>query len=291
MDKQQVYRSGQSLIEQINKTDIPKKAIAIWHLGQSGLVLKGQDIICLFDPYLSNYIEDQRLIEPKGLLNRNFDPPVLPEDVTNAEIIFITHDHLDHLDPETIEGISKFSTQVKFVCPAPSINKLKALGIDEEKLYAAKAFEVIKIKEVEVVPIPAKHEDFLFDQDGNHYYLGYILKTNDVTFYHAGDTILFNELINYLNPYSIGVAYLPINGKDWKRSEQGVLGNMSFQDAIELTQIVDIDLLVPVHYDLFDSNTENPSYFVDYLYRNYPSQKFKMMVPGERMIYLYEGNI
>ncbi|MBT2736679.1 hypothetical protein [Bacillus sp. ISL-7] len=40
-----------------------------------------------------------------------------------------------------------------------------------------------------------------------------------------------------------------------------------------------------IHYDMFPNNRDNPAYFVDYLFHHYPTQKFHMMVPGERFIY------
>jgi L-ascorbate 6-phosphate lactonase len=41
-----------------------------------------------------------------------------------------------------------------------------------------------------------------------------------------------------------------------------------------------------MHYGMFPHNDENPAYFVDYLYTRYPQQKFHMMTPGERFVYL-----
>ena len=264
--------------------------MAIWHLGQSGAAVKMKESICFFDPYLSNYIEDNRLVEPPGLLRRNFDPPARPEEVTIADIVLITHDHLDHLDPETVTGIAKHSPQACFICPAPSASKLVQLGIEHGRIYPAKATETINMYGIEVTAIPAKHEEYLTDSYGHHYYLGYVLKSNGVTFYHAGDTIGFSELVEYLRPFFIDVAYLPINGMDWMRAKQGVLGNMGYRDAIELARAAGIDLIIPAHYDLFESNTENPAFFVDYLYRYNPGQRFKMLVPGERLLYLSERN-
>ncbi len=46
------------------------------------------------------------------------------------------------------------------------------------------------------------------------------------------------------------------------------------------------DLLVPTHYDLFPNNRDNPAFVVDYLFRTYRAQKFHMMAPGERLLYV-----
>ncbi|MBM7600111.1 L-ascorbate metabolism protein UlaG (beta-lactamase superfamily) [Virgibacillus halotolerans] len=289
MSQKHIYRYGKSLMDQINGTKVNDDAIAIWHLGQSGLVLKSDDLICYFDPYLSNYIEDNQLVEPAGLLNRNFDPPLNPEEIKNADIVFISHDHLDHLDPETLEGIAENSPYAQFVCPAPSVSTLEQLGISTSRIYSAKTSKVLKVNGITISTIPAKHEAFLLDKNSEHYYVGYVLAINGVVFYHAGDTVVFDQLVEYLRPHGIGVAYLPINGSDWYRSTQGVQGNMDFRDAIELAQAAKIDLIIPAHYDLFQSNTENPAYFVHYIYEHYPNQKFKIMSPGERFLYLTEG--
>jgi len=286
MKKQRLQSKKPSIINQIDNTSVPIGSTAFWHLGQSGIAVKSENVVCYIDPYLSNYIEDEKLVDPPGLLKRNFDPPIIPKDVTNADVVLITHEHLDHLDPETIKGISQYSPNANFVCPAPSIDILTELGINKDKIHPAKAQETIQIKGIHIYPLPAKHEKYLLDENGCHYYLGYVLQSNDVTLYHAGDTILFNELLEFLKPFSINVGFLPINGTDWKRSKEGALGNMNFRDAVELAQAANINLLVPVHYDLFQSNTENPAFLVDYLYRHYPRQKFKMMVPGERVIYM-----
>ncbi|WP_174614666.1 MBL fold metallo-hydrolase [Virgibacillus ihumii] len=286
--QERVYRSGKSLIDQTSKTHVPENAVALWHLGQSGVLVKANKTICYFDPYLSNYIEDNNLVEPPGLLKRNFDSPMQPKDINNANVVFITHDHLDHLDPETLKGIKKFSPHANFVCPAPSIYRLTGIGVKEDNIYAAKANKKLKVNGLDVIPIPAKHEKFCKDKNGNHYYLGYVVYINGIVFFHAGDTLAYTDLVKYLQPLSVDIACLPINGQDWRRNEQGAMGNMDFRDAVEISQAAGIDLLIPVHYDLFESNTENPAYFIDYLYRNYPGQKCKLMVPGERLLYLSE---
>jgi len=60
---------------------------------------------------------------------------------------------------------------------------------------------------------------------------------------------------------------------------------MSSREAADFSAMVGIDLNVPIHYDMFPNNRENPAYFVDYLFHHYHNQKFHMMVSGERFIY------
>ena len=78
--------------------------------------------------------------------------------------------------------------------------------------------------------------------------------------------------------------FVPINGHDWKRYDEDLMGNMTYREAVDLCCYVGTDYIVPMHYDLFENNTENPAFFVDYLYRKYFGQKFKMFMSEESMI-------
>jgi L-ascorbate 6-phosphate lactonase len=60
---------------------------------------------------------------------------------------------------------------------------------------------------------------------------------------------------------------------------------MNYRDAVEFGVAIGADLIIPIHYDLFPNNRENPAYFVDYLLHTYPTQRFHMMTAGERFIY------
>jgi L-ascorbate metabolism protein UlaG (beta-lactamase superfamily) len=276
-------KTGKDLIEQMNRTEVPQDGIAMWHLGQHGMAVKRAGRICYFDPYLSNSID-----ETYGNAPRNFPPPVRPEEVVNADYVFISHHHDDHLDPVTVRGIADASPHAVFICPVPWISMLTDLGIAEHRIIGAIVGGTLKLDGLEVVPVACKHEEYYLDEAGNHGYIGYVVNIDGLRFYHAGDTLAFPELVEELKPLKVEIACLPINGHDFKRNAAQLLGNMTFREAADLAHEIGADLVIPTHYDLFAFNTENPAYFVDYLHRTYPGQKFKMFVPGERMLYLSE---
>jgi L-ascorbate metabolism protein UlaG (beta-lactamase superfamily) len=57
-----------------------------------------------------------------------------PEKVTDADIVLITHEHIDHCDPHTLPRLAQASPQARFVGPAPVLNKLTEWGIDSARL-------------------------------------------------------------------------------------------------------------------------------------------------------------
>ncbi|MFD2612321.1 MBL fold metallo-hydrolase [Paenibacillus gansuensis] len=274
-------KTGTELIDQINRTEVPSDGMAMWHLGQESMVFKRGGLIVYIDPYLSNSID-----EMYGGAPRSFPTPVEPNQVTNADYVFITHEHADHLDPVSIKGIAEGSPGARFVVPAPFKQNLTDLGISPERMILAYAAEPIKAEGLEVTPVACMHEQFEQDEKGHHKFLGYVFDWDGLVLYHAGDTVIFPELIEQLKPLRIEVACLPINGHDFRRNNQNLAGNMTFREAADLTEEIGADLVVPMHYDLFAFNTDNPAYFVDYLHRAYPDQPFKMFVPGERMLHL-----
>lgn len=98
------------------------------------------------------------------------------------------------------------------------------------------------------------------------YFLSYLVKINNIIFFHAGDTIGFPELNDKLSNYSIDIIFLPINGRDSDRiCNKNIIENMNYREAANLAFNIKANLLIPIHYDVFLFNSENPAYLVDYL--------------------------
>ncbi|WEG10963.1 hypothetical protein PU629_12325 [Pullulanibacillus sp. KACC 23026] len=53
-----LYREGKALSDEIEKTDMPYGTVSIWHLGQSGVIIKGKarDGALIIDPYLTENV-------------------------------------------------------------------------------------------------------------------------------------------------------------------------------------------------------------------------------------------
>ena len=281
MDK--VYKHGGPLIKEINDTRIHDHAISFWNLGQAGILLKGREedgLICI-DPYLSTSIEQ---VNPETEFKRAYPPVLSPIKLVEADAILITHEHDDHLDFATLREVGQNSENPIFVVPAPLVSMVQSETC-YKNIAAAKGNESFQIKGFQITPVPAAHTRYQVDLHGNHHYLGYCLEVNGVRLFHSGDTIVTPELIEKVKDFNPHVVFLPINGGDYFRSAREIVGNMSFREAVEFSITVGADLIIPIHYDLFPNNRDNPAYFVDYLFTHYPNQKFHMMAPGERFIY------
>lgn len=277
------YKQGPVLLDELSNTSFPEKIAALWYLGQSGFGLKTKELLVFFDPVFAD------LQDIDGTTLRYYPAPFSPEEAvqTGVSFVFCSHDHLDHLQPETVVPMAKAQPKLKIVVPAPSVKKAISIGIPENQIIAAHADQLIQLPDGCIcTPIPAAHETYDLDESGDYKALSYIFQTSDgMKLLHAGDTVVTPELVERLQrEHGLDVALLPINGADYKRRLQGVIGNMNSREAADLAADIDVDLVIPCHYDMVFQNGEDPLHFAEYMQTYYPGRKFHMLSLGERFL-------
>ena len=262
---------NEALIRQISDTRPGEGQGAFWWLGQMGLAVRTARHTLYFDLFLSE--RDDRLV-----------PPLLrPGDVTNADLVFGTHDHDDHIDHPAWQGVAAASPGAKFVLPAALTDGLAAgLGLDRARMIGLKDGGTAAIDGVEIRAIPAAHE-LLDDRDENEIFA---VKVDGVTIVHTGDTCVYEGLLTRLRAVGpIDLLILPINGRDAERLARNCIGNMTYQEAVDLVGALRPALAVPAHYDMFAGNTENPNLFCEYMRVKYPGQRCWVGPHGTRVFF------
>ncbi len=278
--------ADRQLIQEIESTKVPYGMLAVWSLGQASFIVKGGDTVVYVDPFT---LSDEE-VESRYGLKRLFPSPVGPEQITNADCCLITHEHADHLDPDTIKAMAAANSRTLFVAPNCCLDAMRECGVSEARLYRAETDKaVVEEERLSVKPIPAAHEQLELDDEGFCKYAGYVVRLNGVTWYHAGDTIVYDGLVERLAAERIDLALLPINGRDAFRTGRGIIGNMDYREAAELAHLAGFGLTVPMHYDLFAGNTERPGYFVDYVYERFPRLRTHVMARGERYVFVSDA--
>lgn len=276
----QYQRTGAALIREIARTNPPYGTLAIWYLGQESVVVKGDGITIYVDPYLSGDLDD-------GDWRRTFPAPIAPEELEGVQLGLITHEHDDHMDVRTLPWLHRSSPGAPIVAPACCKPALQEIGIPESLFITADDRQPLELfSKLRVTPIAAAHEQLERDNDGFPRYVGYVLELNGVTLYHAGDTLVFPELIEQVGALKPDIALLPINGRDYFRQQRGIVGNMNYREAAHFAQEIGADTVIPLHYDLFAINAEKPGHFVDYVYEHFPEQKVHVMARAERFLYV-----
>ena len=277
--------AASTLIEQMQSIDVLPNSLALWGLGQMGVAIKGPDATLYIDPALSDVLREQM----GDWWTRAYDPPMPPDAITNANFYLISHEHLDHLDPATVRAAAQTSRQATFVAPGWCVELLADLDIARERILVPPALEPITLPgtSVRVTAVPAAHYEKEYDEARGFRWIGFLIQWNGVTFYHAGDTIIYPGYLDTLQQLPRpDVALLPVNGRDsYRETEHDIVGNLLPDEAARLVRDLGVDVFIPGHNDLIANNAIPNGHIVDALDKIAPLQKFKFLRPGE--LYLY----
>ncbi len=151
-----------------------------------------------------------------------------------ADLILITHEHSDHLDPKAIETLRKDSTVILLTqACAEKVPGGKIIKNGETQTVAG-----LKIEAVPAYNIVQKRPDgtaFHPKGSGN----GYVLNFGKTRVYVAGDTENIAEMKNLKN---IAVAFLPMN----------LPYTMTPEQAAEAAKVFMPNILYPYHFGQTD---------------------------------------
>jgi L-ascorbate 6-phosphate lactonase len=221
-------------------------------LGQSGFRLEMNDTVVYIDPYLSDSVEKEEGPHQKRLL----PIPVQAGDIPDADFVLITHIHLDHCDLETLAPLAKASPQCIFFAPGEVRDYLLQNGFSNEQVRHIQEGWHVLSNGLRIHQTPAAHPTTERDERGNWKYIGYIIEFEGRKIYHAGDTFLTKELVDFMEDFKpLSTAILPVNEHNYARGSIGIIGNMGLRDAFEFASILEVEKMVPIHWDMFASNT------------------------------------
>lgn len=116
-----------------------------------------------------------------------FDPFQLVEEPHDADVVFVTHDHYDHLSPEDAAKVMNADTVV--VAPAGCADEARA-RLGGAQVVAAEAGDAFEVAGVQVEAVPAYNvepERLQFHPRENGW-LGYVVTVDGVRYYVTGDT-------------------------------------------------------------------------------------------------------
>lgn len=225
-------------------------SIKITALGQVGFIFENRDEKIIVDPYLSDYVSE---IYGDHLKRQyNLDLEVL--DLTNINLVLISHAHEDHCDPNSLRIINKLNNTHKIYGSYECAEIFSKNELDLSFFKEAFINGIPSLKNFKFEVIPSAHTNIEYNEVGASRFLGFIIKVDNRIFYHAGDTIP-DELISSKLPDTIDYAFLPINERNYFRFRDGIIGNMSPKEALQWAKEINVKNLVPTHWDAFQPNS------------------------------------
>lgn len=265
--------NSKQLMQQIQTASVDSHCLKYWWLGQMGVMLKGAGKLISLDVFYSPFA--QRL-QPQFLL---------PEDCAGIDYVLGTHDHLDHIDREAWKILAEKNPDTHFVVAQAILPKLSMeLSIPASRFIGIQdGVRTTLCHGITIQGIASAHE--FLDPDpvtGEYPYMGFVLEIDGIRIYHSGDTCIYEglpEKLRAAGPFDI--MFLPINGRDAQRYSSGIIGNMTYQEAVDLAGAIQPGLVIPCHYDMVEGNTLDPKLFTGYLQAKYPAQAYCICKHGE----------
>ena len=154
-----------------------------------------------------------------------FDPYSIKEERHDADYIFITHDHYDHYDEESINKLRNDTT--KIILPRCLSNKDNFLVVDVNKKYQLDDFSF------DVIPSYNVNKTFHLKEKG---YVGYLLFLEGKYYYIMGDT----DRIDEINLIKCDVCFVPIGG----------IYTMDVFEAVDYINYIEPKVVIPIHYGM-----------------------------------------
>jgi len=260
-------------------TQLAPGQVSVYYLGQNGCLFRSKDCTMLIDPYLSDYV-DQHCNRDPALWSRLYPAPVSGEEVGFVDYVFCSHAHNDHRDPWTLSAIARSGKNTLFFASRAFAHTLQEFDIPPERIVPLDAGETYSYPGLSLTAIPAAHEE-LHPTDMGYAELSFRFTLDGVAFFHGGDCCMYPGLAESIG--KVDMMLLPVNGRDYYRRRENIIGNLTAKEAVLLACECGADMLIPLHYDLYLGNGIPAA---DFVHAVLPSGlKYHLFRPGERMIY------
>lgn len=244
--------------------NVPTNSVAMWWLCQAGFAFKtSAGKIVYLDPYLSDAAE--RMFGFKRLSLS----PIAAEEV-RADLVVLTHEHADHLDPDALPIIAGNNPKCRFAAPSGCLSGLSEAGVSPNNHILLEAGRQYDIDGVVIDTAQADHGDF------SDTALSLALTIEGVRILCTGDTSFRPQLLKPLYVTKPDVLLPCING---------AFGNMGPLDAAMLAQAVDPRYAIPCHFGMFaEHGLADPGGFIHACSKFCPGVKTMLLRPGERFV-------
>ena len=170
-----------------------------------------------------------------------FDPYKIDKKMSDADYIFITHDHYDHFDYSSIKNVINESTML--IVPACLEEKVKEITNNYTIVYPSCNYEIATLH-FDTVPSYNIGKSFHLKEMN---YVGYIVNIKNNKVYVMGDT----DVIDEIKDISCDICFVPIGGTY----------TMNYKEASNYINMINPKEVIPIHYGSIAGSYEDDILF------------------------------
>lgn len=212
-------------------------------LGHSTYLMKVDGKTILVDPVLSQSVSPI----PGGGKAYKGTSVTKAEELPYIDFMFISHDHYDHLDYETVKKIQ--SKVGKVICGLGVGSHLEYWGFKSEQIIETDWWDITDLEaDFKVITTPARHFSGRSIWSGNTLWTSFVFQTPSRNIYIGGDSgydTHFKEIGAKYGPFDLVILENGQYDKNWKYI------HMQPEEVIAATKDLKASILLPVHSSKF----------------------------------------
>jgi L-ascorbate metabolism protein UlaG (beta-lactamase superfamily) len=207
-------------------------------LGMAGVLINSRGVIILIDPLITSTGTGHEQISESGY-RLKIPLPIQAKEVPRADFVLYTHADDDHFGETTAKTFIERHSCPFLVTP-PVRQRLSELGASEERLCAAREFEILHVGSAEIIVTPALHDWQTENPWKREDCCGFLIRTPDGTIWHPGDTRLIDELFTVKD---VDVLFFDV---------AAVESHLGPQGSAQLAMSCGAKILIAYHYGTLD---------------------------------------
>ena len=238
-------------------TRVDPGRVAVTFIGHSTFLLRTASSVILTDPVFTTHAGPFGRLGPA----RVRPPGIAATAVPPVDIVLVSHNHYDHLQPSSLR---RFWESATFVAPLgvggqlglPPERKIDERRPERRKIHELDWWQTTRIGDAEITCVPAQHFSARTPWDRNRtLWCGYVVRVDGVVIYFAADTGYTPQFkqIGERCP-SIDLALLPIGAYEPRWFMSPI--HMNPEEAVRAHQDVCARLSIGMHFGTFQLTDE-----------------------------------
>ena len=217
---------------------------AIW-FGHATVLVEIDRRRVMTDPMLSEHAFPVKLFAPR----RNDPPPIPLEALPPIDVVTISHDHFDHLDMATVQGLAKHGTHF-FVGLGVGAH-LERWEVPAAQIHEMDWWDTVEHADLEIHCTPARHYSGRTSMGNPTLWASWVIEGPQHRVFHSGDTGYgphFAEIGQRRGPVDLSLIKIGDYGNDagWESI------HMVTEDSIRAHVDGGPQTLLPIHWGTFE---------------------------------------